>query len=137
MQIGGGEDAAKLPGAGAAGGLAYGLVHYLGGSLAPGFDLVSTITGLSEAIKEVDIVITGEGSLDKQTLSGKGPYGVSQLAREHGKKVYAVAGVIDPVVKTIFDDSASLSETDYTLEECMSNAPSIITEVVIDLLNRQ
>jgi glycerate kinase len=73
-----GRDCAKVPGAGAAGGLGFGLATFLGGELAPGFDLFAGLAGLESRLGEADVVITGEGSLDDSTLMGKG---VGQLAK--------------------------------------------------------
>ena len=81
MLIGKGEQAALVEGSGAAGGIAYGLLHYAQAALRSGFDIVSEITQLEKHIAEADIVITGEGSLDEQTLNGKGPQGVAKLAK--------------------------------------------------------
>jgi len=61
-------------------------------SCNPGSALVAGLTGLREAVEAADAVITGEGSLDQQTLNGKGPHGVAVLARSLGKPVVALAG---------------------------------------------
>lgn len=68
-----GFDDADAPGAGAAGGLGFGLLHFLNADLRPGFDIVSRTVGLHARIACADIVVTGEGSLDTQSLAGKGP----------------------------------------------------------------
>jgi len=81
-----------LEGAGAAGGLGFGAMAFGGAELRSGFGLVADLTGLREALAECDAVITGEGSLDRQTLNGKGPHGVARLARALGKPVIALAG---------------------------------------------
>jgi glycerate 2-kinase len=80
------------PGAGAAGGLGFGLMSFCGAMVRPGFDIVAEAVGLERKIEDVDLVITGEGSLDRQTLEGKAPAGVAQLARKLGKRVYAIVG---------------------------------------------
>jgi len=80
------------PGAGAAGGLGFGLMSFCGAELRSGFDVVSEAVGLESKMKDVDLVITGEGSLDRQTLEGKTPAGVSRLARKLGKRVFAIVG---------------------------------------------
>jgi len=79
-------------GAGAAGGLGFGLMSFCGAELRSGFDVVSEAVGLASKMKDVDLVITGEGSLDRQTLEGKTPAGVSRLARKLGKRVFAIVG---------------------------------------------
>ena len=72
---------AGSPGAGAAGGLGFGLMRFAGARLVSGFDLISDVLGLERKIAEAELVITGEGSLDSQTLCGKGPAGVAAMAR--------------------------------------------------------
>ncbi len=92
-------------GAGAAGGLGFGLMSFCGGKIRPGFDVVAEAVGLESKIKDVDLVITGEGSLDRQTLEGKTPAGVAGLARKLGKRVYAIVGRAseDRQAREIFD----------------------------------
>ncbi len=87
-----GSDHRELPGAGAAGGLAFGAVAVLGARLRTGAEVVQELTGLEEALAGADLVITGEGSLDEQTLRGKAPAGIAAAARRAGVEVVAVAG---------------------------------------------
>jgi glycerate kinase len=70
-------------------------MSFCGAIIRPGFDLVAETVGLESKIRDVDLVITGEGSLDRQTLQGKTPAGVAALARKLGKPVYAIAGRAD------------------------------------------
>ncbi len=78
--------------AGAAGGLGFGLLTFCGATVRSGFEVVSELVGLPAKIARAEIVITGEGKLDRQTLSGKAPAGVAQLARAAGKRVFAIVG---------------------------------------------
>jgi glycerate 2-kinase len=87
-----GEDLRRRPGAGAAGGVGFGAMAVLGARLRPGTDVVQELTGLAEAVAGSDLVVTGEGSLDAQTLHGKAPAGVADAARRAGVPVVAVAG---------------------------------------------
>ncbi|HET7397007.1 MAG TPA: glycerate kinase [Intrasporangium sp.] len=87
-----GEDHRDDPGAGAAGGVGFGLVAVLGARTRPGADLVFELTGLHDALAEADLVVTGEGSLDAQTLHGKAPAAVAAAARDRDLPVVAVAG---------------------------------------------
>jgi glycerate kinase len=92
-----GVDAAELPGTGAAGGLSYGLLVGCGARISRGFDHLSKLLRLDERLQGVDWVLTGEGGLDTQTLSGKGPLELARRARRSGTtKVVAFAGKIDP-----------------------------------------
>ena len=85
---------AVFPGAGAAGGLGFGLMSYLNASLEPGAELILRETNISETIKSVDYVITGEGCLDGQTAMGKAPIGIARLAKSYGKPVIAFSGAV-------------------------------------------
>jgi glycerate kinase len=91
-----GFEGRERPGAGAAGGLGFGAMAFCGAELQSGFQLVAELTGLRAALQMADAVVTGEGSLDGQTLNGKGPHGVAVLARALGKPVLALAGRIEP-----------------------------------------
>ncbi len=79
-------------GAGAAGGIGFALHTFLKATMQSGIALVAAETGLSRAIENADIVLTGEGRLDAQTAMGKAPVGVARLAKAHGKPVIAFAG---------------------------------------------
>jgi glycerate 2-kinase len=80
------------PGAGAAGGLGFGLMSFCDAKVRPGFEVVAEAVGLVEKIKGADVIITGEGKLDNQTLEGKTPAGVADLGRKFGKRVFAIVG---------------------------------------------
>ncbi len=82
------------PGAGAAGGLGYAFLMFLGGKLMPGIDIVLSETGLEADVEWADTVITGEGRIDAQTMMGKTPSGVAKLAKKHGKYVIAIGGCL-------------------------------------------
>lgn len=100
-----GTDYRDTPGAGAAGGLGFGLMSFCGANIRPGFDVLAELIGLEAKIKNADVVITGEGSLDRQTLEGKTPAGVAALARKMSKPVYAIVGraTDDPQLRALFD----------------------------------
>lgn len=82
------------PGAGAAGGIGFAFKTYLNAEMKPGIDFILDKTGLSEYLADADIVITGEGKIDGQTVMGKAPIGVARLAKEFRKPVIAFAGSI-------------------------------------------
>jgi glycerate kinase len=90
-----GVNPAEVPGAGAAGGLGFGLMAFCGARLTSGFDLIADLIDLRRRVAAADFVITGEGRIDAQTLHGKGPMGVALMAREFGKPVAAIAGIIE------------------------------------------
>ena len=91
-----GRDMSSTEGAGAAGGLGFAFVSYLGGTLRSGIEIVIEATSLEEHIACADIVITGEGRLDGQSVMGKAPVGVAKTAKKYGKPVIAFAGAVTP-----------------------------------------
>ena len=87
-----GRDLRNLPGAGAAGGLGFGAAALLGAQVRSGVDTLLDLSGFARAVDGADLVIVGEGSLDEQSLHGKGPVGVAAAAARAGARVVAVAG---------------------------------------------
>jgi glycerate kinase len=81
-------------GAGAAGGMGFAFLSYLGGRLESGIELVIRETGIEEKIKSADVVVTGEGRLDGQSAMGKAPVGIARVAKKYGKPVIAFSGII-------------------------------------------
>lgn len=106
-------DVSKIDGTGAAGGLCGGLYAVYGGKIVSGFDVLSEHSKLEDKIKSADIVITGEGKTDKQTLMGKLPFKVSQLCKKYNKKCVLISGTVDnvkigDVILSLVDDSTSV-----------------------------
>ena len=85
---------AEFPGTGAAGGLGFAFQTFLSASLEPGIQIVLDETRLRDDVKDADLVITGEGRLDGQTVMGKAPIGVAKLSKEYGKPVLAFSGCV-------------------------------------------
>jgi glycerate kinase len=127
-----GRDAASVPGAGAAGGTAFGALAYLGADLVPGADLVLGLIGFDGALAGAALVVTGEGSLDRQTLAGKAPLGVARAAGRHGIPVVAVAG---RVLLTGPELAAAGFAAAYQLTD-LEPDPAIAMSRTADLLNR-
>jgi len=88
------KDISTIKGAGAAGGLGGGFKGFLNSVLRPGIDIIFDSLHLERYIEECDIVITGEGKLDFQTVMGKAPIGIAKLASKHNKPVIAIAGSV-------------------------------------------
>jgi glycerate kinase len=126
--LGAGEIATR-PGAGAAGGLGFGLMRFLGAELEPGFELVAEVTGLRGRIEAADIVITGEGSIDAQTLMGKGPAGVARMAKAAGKKVVAFCGVAS-VESPLFDEILPICPPGMERRDAMAAATELLAKAV-------
>ena len=85
---------AEIPGTGAAGGLGFAFQTFLSASLEPGIQIVLDETRLRDDVKDADLVITGEGRVDGQTVMGKAPIGVAKLSKEYGKPVLAFSGCV-------------------------------------------
>ena len=88
------NDYMNTPGAGAAGGLGYAFLAYVGATLTPGIELILDAVGLEDELSGADVVVTGEGRLDFQTAMGKAPVGVARLAKKYNAKVVAFAGSV-------------------------------------------
>jgi glycerate kinase len=99
-----GIDLSSLPAGGAAGGAAAGLHGLLGAKLVHGIDYFLDITGFDKALERAHLVITGEGSIDEQTLQGKGPFGVASRAKKKGIPVIGLAGQLPTVKHPALDD---------------------------------
>jgi glycerate 2-kinase len=129
-----GFDYRDQPGAGAAGGLGFGLMSFCGATVQPGFDVVAEAVGLESKMKDADVVITGEGSLDRQTLEGKTAAGVARLARKLGKKVFAIVGRNkgDRQVDELFDEVYELARPDMSEKEQMKHAGDLLREKARD-----
>lgn len=124
------KDVEILPGAGAAGGMGAGSVAFLGGKLIPGFDIVTDVLKLKEKVEKADIILTGEGKIDAQTLEGKTPFAVAQLAKGAGKKVLAFAGYLGEDHRLLYDHGFDaifpIAEKPMTLDESLRKAHSLL-----------
>jgi glycerate kinase len=125
-----GRDFRETASAGAAGGLGFGLLSFCGAKMTPGFEAVADLIGLRAAIEKSDVVITGEGSLDQQTLEGKAPAGVAKLARESGKRVFAIAGIAAEALRlhALFDGVFVLARDQITPGEAVARAAELLRE---------
>ena len=125
-----GKKISHVPGAGAAGGLGAGLMAFLGARLVRGFDMVAECVKLEEEIRIADLVITGEGKMDRQTLFGKTPYGVAQIAAKYGKPVIGVTGSLDDetgeLSASVFNAIMPVLEKPSDLTYAMENAPDLL-----------
>ncbi len=99
-----GRDVASLPGAGAAGGLGFGLAAFCGARLRPGFELFARLAGLRRRLKRTELLLTGEGALDRSTVMGKGVGELARLARAQGVRCIALAGSVSetPELRELF-----------------------------------
>ena len=111
-------------GAGAAGGLGFGLMSFCNASIQSGFDMFADVMDIRRLIASVDLVITGEGQLDAQTFEGKGPGGIARLAKNAGKPVIAFAGRMRGGYRLDewFDACFTLADGPMTAEQSLREA---------------
>lgn len=133
-----GFDYRDKAGAGAAGGLGFGLMSFCSAKIRPGFDVVAGAVELESKMKDVDLVITGEGSLDRQTLEGKTPAGVARLARKLGNKVFAIVGRTDRnrEIHDLFDQVYELAQSGMSKEKQMKRAAELLREKARELAKK-
>ena len=114
------------PGAGAAGGMGAALLGMLNARLRPGIEIVTETLCLDEAVRDADLVITGEGRLDSQSIHGKTPIGVARVAKRHGVPVIAIAGSLTSDYQVVhqhgIDAAFSVLDGIVTLEEALAGA---------------
>ena len=133
-----GVDLASMSGAGAAGGVSGAMFAFLGAELRPGADVILDCVGFDDAIQDADLVITGEGKLDHQTLTGKLPYKVAQRAAAKGVPVLAICGAAEisqlPGAKSIIH----VTPEGMPLPEAMKSATAMenIRATIRDILNK-
>ncbi len=96
-----------LPGSGAAGGLGGGLAVFAGAKIRRGFEVLNPLLGIEDAVRSADVVITGEGKTDIQTLAGKLPYGIAELCYSYGRHCILISGCTDGDIETIYDAGVS------------------------------
>jgi len=118
-----GCDFRNEPGAGAAGGLGFGLMSFCDAKVQPGFEVVAEAVRLEQKVKRADVIITGEGKLDNQTLEGKTPAGVAELGRKFCKQVFAIVGRAEANSKArdlfdgVYELAGPVPETKELLQE--------------------
>lgn len=119
----------RLPGSGAAGGLGFGLMAFSGAQLAPGFALLARQTRLAQAIRQADMVLTGEGALDASSFMGKGVGELARLCRQYGVPCVGLAGVVMPSPRWRRWFAATLGLVDLTpVEDAQSRAARWLAE---------
>jgi len=129
-------DEQRTPGTGAAGGLGFAIKTFLNGEFRPGFDLVAEMSGLSEVLAGADLVFTGEGRLDAQTLHGKTPAGVARYAHALGLPVIAIAGSLGEGFEALYEAGItaafSASPGPMPLEQAYRNASQYVRQTARD-----
>lgn len=123
---------ANVPGAGAAGGLGAGLLAFLNAVLKPGIDIVIEASKIKEKMNDIDLVITGEGKLDAQTVAGKTPVGVARVARDKNIPVIAIAGTLGENAKNVYDHGIdtffSIINSPLKLDEALDKSSELLED---------
>lgn len=115
----------SVPGDGAAGGLGFALRYFLGATLKPGIDVVLDTLGFDKYLEEAELIITGEGKCDRQTLMGKVPYGILQRAKSKGIPVVLIAGKVEDkesLIEAGFNDVICINESEERPLEILMQA---------------
>ena len=132
-----GRDDSEYPGSGAAGGMGFAAKAYLNASFRPGVEVVADLTGLAEALQGADLVITGEGRFDAQTLRGKTPFGVARMAQRNNVPVIVLAGTLGEGYADLYAHgiSAAFAVTSgpMTLEFACANAATLLHDRARDI----
>jgi glycerate kinase len=134
-----GKDMANVKYGGTAGGAAAGLFAFLGANLVNGIDYFLELTRFEDALNNTDLVITGEGSIDEQTLQGKGPYGVANVAKGKGLPVIGLAGKVplekNEKLQKYFDVLLPIGHKPMELQAALNNTAANLTRVGVELGN--
>lgn len=121
-----------FPGAGAAGGAGGALLAFIPAVMKRGIDVVLKASGFSESVASSDLIFTGEGKSDRQTLSGKAAFGIAQAAADHGKPVILLSGTIDPEcrgdLERFFNEVHAVAGGKITVKQSMDNAYAHLRE---------
>lgn len=132
-----GKDVKDEPGSGAAGGLGFAAKAFLNAQFKAGVEVVAELVGLAEAVKGADLVITGEGRFDAQTLRGKTPFGVARISREQGVPVIVIAGTLGEGYQDLYEHGINaafaLASGPMTLEQACAEAPRLLRDRASDI----
>jgi len=132
-----GKDIKSVQGTGAAGGTAMGLLAFLDAELRPGIELITKELQLETHIKNADLVITGEGKIDQQTLYGKTIAGIAKISKEHNVPVIAIAGKVDSDIEELYELGLtavfSIVNQPMSLQEAINNTGELIESCITNI----
>src|SRR5690606_31861098 len=127
-----GRDETQTPGTGAAGGLGFVIKTFFDASFRPGVELIAELAGLDQAVKGAQLVFTGEGRMDSQTLLGKTPAGVARYGKRHGATVIALAGSLGEGYEQLYDvgitAAVSVVSGPMSVAQACSETASLLTQ---------
>jgi glycerate kinase len=128
-----GTNYSRLPGSGAAGGMAIPLLAFYNAEIVPGADFVLSQIDLEKQVQWADLVITGEGKIDRQTLGNKAPFAVAKIAKKYKKPVLAIGGKVEPEASSAFDGIFSLVNGPVSLNEAIQNSKELLFQFSLEL----
>ncbi len=131
-----GKALSELPGTGAAGGIAVPLLSFFNAEIVPGAEFILSLLNFEEHVKWADLVITGEGKIDSQTLNNKAPFAVAQWAKKQNKPVIAVGGLAENLNSDVFDRIYSISDEYMSLEYALKNAGKLLYSRILEIADR-
>lgn len=132
-----GKDIGGIPGSGAAGGLGAGLIAFLNAEIRPGIELVLDTLDIDRFLHHCNLLVTGEGKLDAQSVSGKAPVGVARRARKFNVPVIALAGIIEGGLEIFHEEGITacfaIADGPLSLDESISRGPQLIEKKAAEL----
>ncbi|MBF8756694.1 glycerate kinase [Pseudomonas guariconensis] len=132
-----GDDVREFPGCGAAGGMGFAAKAFMGAQFRPGVEVVAELAGLDALVQGADLVITGEGRFDAQTLRGKTPMGVARVAKRHGVPVVVLAGTLGEGYQQLYahgiDAAFALASGPMSLEQACAQAAQLLQARATDI----
>ena len=132
-----GEDVRDFPGCGAAGGMGFAARAFMGAQFRPGVEVVAELTGLDALVQGADLVVTGEGRFDAQTLRGKTPMGVARVAQRHGVPVVVLAGTLGEGYQQLYahgvDAAFALADGPISLDQACADAARLLQARACDI----
>lgn len=135
-----GRSIAELPGGGAAGGFGAGFVGILGAKLVPGFEMINAIIHVDDIVKQgdFDLIITGEGQVNHQTLQGKLPYQIGKIGKVNACPVICIAGSVAEMEEALYNEGItavfSIVNRPMALEDAMALAPTLLEETIYNVM---
>jgi glycerate kinase len=124
------NDLANLPGAGAAGGLGFGMMAFFNAKLQPGIEIVTNAVKLRDRLRSADLCITGEGKIDAQSLAGKTPVGVARICKQLGVPCIALCGMIGDGADAVHREGISayftIARGPISLADSIARAPELL-----------
>ena len=140
IDINSGYEISKVPGSGAAGGLGAGFMFFVNGTLKSGSQIILDYINFESQCKNADIVITGEGQIDFQTINNKAPIAVARIAKKHNIPTFAICGVLGKDFEKVYQEGIEkvypICKNESEKEYAISNASKLIEKTAYDLIKQ-